>query len=102
LYSVTANITTEKFCSKYGKLKDFNTKNVISGEGRKRQPPSKPKSQDESKVHLLMILVLLCTAVMHLSFSSSTNYTIDVVHSFLSYTMIHVSFTTTASHMHKF
>jgi len=89
LYSVTAYITTEKFCSKYGKLKDLKTKNVISRVGRKRQPPSKPKSQDESKVQLLRILVLLCTAQMRLSFSSSTNYTIDVVHSFLSYTVIH-------------
>jgi len=68
-----AYTTTEKFCSKYGKLKDFKTKNVIHREGRKRQPMTKPKSQDKSKVQLLMILVLLHTAEMHLYFSSSTN-----------------------------
>jgi hypothetical protein len=42
----TAYTTTEKFCSMYGKLKDLKIKNVISREGRKRQPPTKPKNQN--------------------------------------------------------
>jgi len=96
-----AYTTTQKFCSMYGKLKDLKTKIVISREGRKRQPPTKPKSQDKSKVQLLMTSVLLHIAEMHLSFFSSTNDTIDI-HPLLSYAVIHVTFMTTASNMHKF
>jgi hypothetical protein len=62
LYSVMAYTTTEKFCSKDGKLKDFKTKNVISRDGRNGQSPTKPKSQNKSKAQLLMISVLLHTA----------------------------------------